>query len=30
MGVRGLKTFLDREKQNRTIDIQNEVNEWKR
>lgn len=30
MGVRGLKSFLEREKQCRTVNIGVEINKWKR
>lgn len=30
MGVRGLKTFLEREKQTRHINVKDEVDKWKR
>lgn len=29
MGVRGLKSFLEREKQYRTVNIGDEINKWK-
>lgn len=30
MGVLGLKRFLEREKQTRTINIVDEINKWKK